>query len=62
MIIAGIRPPDPAELARQQLRARMAPAEQVGEPRSGDDPTGRSRPDDTETAEDPHVTQDVTAN
>ena len=44
MIIAGVRSPDPGEVARQ-LRARMAQAEEVGEPRSGDNPTGRSRPD-----------------
>ena len=61
MIIAGTRPPYPSEVARR-LRARMAQADEVGEPRSGDDPTGRNRPDDTESAEDPHVTEDGTAN
>ncbi len=38
MIIAGIRPPDAAEVARR-LRERMAMADEVGEPRSGHHPT-----------------------
>ncbi len=61
MIIAGIRPPDPAEVARQ-LRARMAQAEEVGEPRSGDNPTGRSQPDGEGSTEDPKVKDDGAAN
>ena len=61
MIIAGVRSPDPGEVARQ-LRARMAQAEQVGEPRSGDNPTGRGRPDGDTSTEDPKVTDDGAAN
>jgi len=61
MIIAGVRAPDPGEVARQ-LRARMARAEQVGEPRSGDNPTGRSQPDGETSTEDPQVEDDGAAN
>ena len=39
MIIAGTWPPDPHEVARQ-LRELMAQAGTVGEPRSGEEPTG----------------------
>ena len=61
MIIAGVRSPDPGEVARQ-LRARMAHSEQVGEPRSGDNPTGRSQPDGERSTEDPKVKDDGAAN
>ena len=61
MIIAGVRSPDPGEVARQ-LRARMAQAEEVGEPRSGDNPTGRSQPDGETSTEDPKVEDDGAAN
>ena len=61
MIIAGVRSPDPGEVARQ-LRARMAQAEEVGEPRSGDNPTGRSQPDGERSTEDPKVNGDGAAN
>ncbi len=61
MIIAGVRSPDLGEVARQ-LRARMAQAEEVGEPRSGDNPTGRSQPDGERSTEDPKVKDDGAAN
>ena len=61
MIIAGVRSPDPGEVARQAA-ARMAQAEEVGEPRSGDNPTGRSQPDGEGSTEDPKVKDDGAAN
>ena len=61
MIIAGIRPPDPAEVARQ-LRELMARAGEVGEPRSGDHPWDRTRTHGTQSAEDPPPQEDDAAN
>jgi hypothetical protein len=61
MIIAGVRSPDLGEVARQ-LRARMAQAEEVGEPRSGDHPTGRGQTDGEASTEYPKVKDDGAAN
>ena len=61
MIIAGIRPPDPAEVARH-LRELMAQAGDVGEPRAGDHPPERARTHDTRSAEDPPPQEDDAAN
>jgi hypothetical protein len=40
----------------------MAQAEEVGEPRSGDNPTDRSQPDGERSTEDPKVNGDGAAN
>jgi hypothetical protein len=40
----------------------MAHSEQVGEPRSGDNPTGRSQPDGEASTKDPKVEDDGVAN
>jgi len=61
MIIAGVRPPDPADFARE-LRTRVARTGVVGEPRSGEVSTAERQPDDTEPTPDPPAQDEETAN